>query len=101
MAYNRKSRNDGPGFIKLGNIINSKNGLTIILDDNVQLTVNGHEVLGKFVRMEKPIAKYERMVEKGSITEEEFLEKEEQLSNGKTKYELTFEPSAFQPPKQK
>lgn len=96
MAYNSKK---GPGFIKLGAIIEMKNGLGIILDDKVQLTVNGHPVLGKFIKMEKPMKKYERMVEAGKMTEAEYDDKEQQLSGGKTKYELTFEPSAFEEPK--
>jgi len=96
MGYERKTKTKSSGFGKLGAIIETKNGLSVILDDNVELEVNGQKVTGKFINMEKPMVKYERMLDKGAITEEEYAEKEEKLSNGKTKYELSFSPKSFE-----
>lgn len=95
MGYERKPKKT-TGFVKLGSIIETKNGLCVVLNEEVELEVNGQKVTGKFINMEKPMVKYERMLDKGLISEEEFAEKEEKLFNGKTKYELSFSPKSFE-----
>lgn len=73
--------------IKFGNIIKTSAGLSIILDDNMELSINGQKYKGSFINMQKPIERLNWQLEQGYITQDEYDERSNNLS-GKVKYEL-------------
>jgi hypothetical protein len=81
-------------YIKLGAIMKGKEGgLYIKLDDNIDtLNVNGELVKGKFINLEKPEAKYKRMLEAGVMEEAEYEEKVNKIPDF-VKYEVVIPPS--------
>ena len=77
-------------FIKLGDIMKSKKGgLYIKVDNRLEsLNVNGQQFKGEYINLEKPQVKYERMLEKGTITEDEYETKVAAIPDF-VKYEVT------------
>lgn len=47
----------------------------IKLGKDVQLTINGKKVKGEYLNVDKPTAKFDRMLAKGTISQEEYNEK--------------------------
>jgi hypothetical protein len=88
MAFNNKNNqqnksNSKGSFSKLGEIRKSEDGsLYIKFDDKVSVVVNGVEMAGKSASLEKPTVKFERMLAKGVITEEEAEQKISQFEEG-------------------
>ena len=75
-------------FIQLGAILKGKDGgLYIKVDDKIQLNVNGKAFDGKYINLQKPQLKYDRMLDKGVITESEYDEKLSRVPEF-VKYEL-------------
>lgn len=81
-------------WVKLGAIMKRKDGgLYIKLDDSIKtLNINGALIDTKFINLEKPQAKYERMLEKGAITEDVYQERVGAIPEF-VKYELSIAPS--------
>ena len=60
-------------FIKLGSLNKKKaGGFTIKLDRDVELTVNGKKFTGEYINVQKPTVKYDNMLKREKITEEEY-----------------------------
>jgi hypothetical protein len=75
-------------FIQLGAVMKGKDGgVYIKVDDKIKLNVNGKIFEGKYISLQKPELKFERMLDKGSITESEFEEKVNRIPDF-VKYEL-------------
>lgn len=67
-------------YVKLGALMkNKQGGFYIALDKEINLNVNGRKFTGKYISCDKPQAKFERMLAKGTITEEEYSEKVEKI----------------------
>jgi flagellar basal body rod protein FlgF len=60
---------------------NGKQAYTIKVDKNVQLTVNGTPFTG-YLNVSRPRDKFDRMLEKGSITPQEHAEKIKRYEKG-------------------
>lgn len=67
-------------YVKFGALIRGKEGgYYITLDKELSLNVNGQAFGGKYINVEDPKAKFQRMLDKGSITEEQYTEKTEKI----------------------
>lgn len=67
-------------YVNLGAVVTGKTGNTYIaVDKDVKLTINGIAFTGKYISLDSPADKYKRMLEKGSITEEEATRKIESI----------------------
>lgn len=67
-------------FVKFGALIKGKEGgYYVALDKELSLNVNGKAFSGKYINVEDPKAKFQRMLDKGTITEEEYTEKVEKI----------------------
>lgn len=76
-------------YVKFGALMKGEDGgYYIALDKELKLNVNGKNFDGKYIRVEEPKVKYQRMLEKGVITEEECESKIESISP-KVRQELT------------
>tara|TARA_R100001086_G_scaffold224004_2_gene141855 strand:+ start:857 stop:1132 length:276 start_codon:yes stop_codon:yes gene_type:complete len=81
-------------FVNMGAIIKRKDGgLCIKLNTGEgsplkSLNINGKLFKGEYLNLDKPQVKYERMLEKGMIDEDEFEEKLENIPDF-VKYEIT------------
>lgn len=63
-------------YVNLGVVLsNDKGGSYILVDDKVDLVVNGIKFTGKFINLNSPADKYKFMAEKGKITSDEAAEK--------------------------
>jgi flagellar basal body rod protein FlgF len=87
MAFNDKNKpqqkSNKEAYPKLGQILRSKDGgLYIQLNDRVTVTVNGVDVTGRTASLEKPSAKFERMLASGVMSEEEAQEKIDDYEDG-------------------
>lgn len=52
------------------------------ISDDVELTINGRKFTGKYLNVSRPTDKYDRMLEKGKISEDEHEQKCEQFEKG-------------------
>lgn len=75
---NEKNNYFNPKYPKIGAMMlkeeldeDGKPQYYIKISDGVEVTVNGVK-LGQFINLERPTKKFERMLDKGKITEEEF-----------------------------
>lgn len=60
-------------FIKLGSLNKKKKGgFTIKVDKDVELVVNGKKFTGEYINVSKPTDKYDNMLKKNKITQEEY-----------------------------
>jgi len=60
-------------FIKLGSLNKKKaGGFTIKVDKDVEIVVNGKKFTGDYINVQKPTVKYDHMLRKEKITEEEY-----------------------------
>jgi hypothetical protein len=89
MAFNNKNNQQNKSsskgsFSKLGQILRRREdgGLYIKFDDKTSIVINGVEMSGKTANLEKPSAKFERMLAAGAISEEEAEEKIAQFEDG-------------------
>ena len=69
-------------FVALGSIMVKKekdskgrNSYYMKLDDAVKITINGRPYNNKYIQVSRPTDKYDRMFEKGTITEDTYEEK--------------------------
>lgn len=90
MAFNnknnqqKKSSSKKDNYPKVGQILRRKEdgSLYIKFDDRTSVVINGVDMSGKFANLEKPSAKFERMLAAGAISEEEAQEKIAQYEEG-------------------
>ena len=89
MAFNNKNNqqnksNSKSKYPKVGQILRRKEdgSLYIKFDDRTSVVINGVEMSGKFANIEKPTAKFERMLAAGTISEEEAEEKIAEYEEG-------------------
>lgn len=54
----------------------------IKLDKDIELTVNGEKLTNEYIQVQNPKAKFDKMLEKGKITEEERDEKQARFDKG-------------------
>jgi hypothetical protein len=67
-------------FVKFGALIKGKEGgYYVTLDKELTLNVNGKPFTGKYINVDDPKLKFQRMLDKGLITEEEYQEKIEKI----------------------
>ena len=60
-------------FIKLGSLNKKKNGgFTIKVDKDAEIVINGKKFTGDYINVQKPTVKYDNMLKKGKITEDEY-----------------------------
>lgn len=90
MAFNNKNNQQNKSnskkdqYPKIGQILRREEdgSLYIKFDDRTSIVINGVEMSGKYANLEKPTAKFERMLAAGKISEEEAEEKIAQFEDG-------------------
>lgn len=84
MSEYKKSNYQALGAITLrtdketGEPILDKNGnkqYTLLIDKSANVTINGKKISSKYLTVESPKAKFERMLSAGKISEDDFLAK--------------------------
>ena len=73
----RRDQNTGASVLD----VNGKQQYYIKVDKNVDIKVNGHKVEG-YINISRPRDKFDRMLEKGSITPKEHAEKISRFEKG-------------------
>lgn len=106
MANNtqKKEFKQNPDFPKVGAMLQKKElgqdgkpQYYLKIDENVEVTVNGKKVTA--LNIERPTAKYERMLSSGKISAEDYEQKMELYEDGELNF-VKFEFSAdLRPPK--
>ena len=61
-------------FVNFGSLImkKDKSGFYIKLDKDLELSINGDKFNGEYINVNPPTVKYDRMLDQGKITEEEY-----------------------------
>lgn len=66
-------------FVQLGSMMvkkelgrDGKKAYYIKIPKDTVITVNGKQITGEFINVERPADKFKRMLDKGSITQEEY-----------------------------
>jgi hypothetical protein len=72
----KKPFNKNRKYVNLGVIMSGKDGGSYIaIDSKVELVINGTKFTGKYISLNSPADKFARMLQKGSITEQEYEDK--------------------------
>lgn len=98
MSNNQKNRKR---YLPVGAMILSKDAddkgrksYYIKLSDKTKITIDGVDVSGKYINVQRPADKFDRMLASGKITQEEYDEKVNQFSEGGNLSFITFELTA-------
>jgi hypothetical protein len=73
---------------------NGKPLYTILLGKDLDIKVNGKKLPSRYLNVENPVTKFERMLKKGVITQDEYNTKTERFQQGGDLSYIKFEISA-------
>jgi len=70
-------------FSNFGVLIKKDDGSFYVkVEKDLDIKINGEDFSGRYINMDKPTVKFDRMLKKGVITEEEYDEKCARFSKG-------------------
>lgn len=74
---------DSKKFVNFGNLVLKKDGkYAIKLDTRNEIRINGEKVTSGYINAEAPLEKFNRMLEKQKISQEEYNQRVEEYSKG-------------------